>query len=209
MNEARARLAVGRVVHLVRHGEVENPGGVVYGCLPGFVLSDRGRAQADATAHHLARVIGPRAWLVVSPLERAQETAARVAAVLGGRVEGTTTDARLVEAGSPLQGLPRRFQPFAWARRLVGGSYRLAEPPGRIGARMLAALDDALACSGAEPILVSHQLPVRMAVAAIEARWGRSLALRHWPWLGVRLPCGLASVTTVTLGGTARRYWEP
>jgi broad specificity phosphatase PhoE len=39
-------------LHLVRHGEVHNPGRVLYGRLPGFGLSDLGTrmAQASATA---------------------------------------------------------------------------------------------------------------------------------------------------------------
>ena len=42
------------VVHLVRHGEVHNPDGVLYGRLPGFHLSELGRAMADRVAAHFA-----------------------------------------------------------------------------------------------------------------------------------------------------------
>jgi len=41
-------------VHLVRHGEVYNPDGVLYGRLPGFRLSDKGNRQAQAVAEALA-----------------------------------------------------------------------------------------------------------------------------------------------------------
>ena len=34
------------VVHLVRHGEVANPRGVLYGRIPGFHLSEDGRLMA-------------------------------------------------------------------------------------------------------------------------------------------------------------------
>jgi hypothetical protein len=50
---AGAQLAAGAqitVVHLVRHGEVRNPAGVMYGRLPGFHLSETGRQQASAAA---------------------------------------------------------------------------------------------------------------------------------------------------------------
>ena len=40
-------------VHVVRHGEVYNPSGVLYGRLPGFHLSETGRAQADTVAEAL------------------------------------------------------------------------------------------------------------------------------------------------------------
>src|SRR5205085_2075794 len=36
------------IVHLLRHGEVENPAGIVYGRLPGYHLSANGRAIAAA-----------------------------------------------------------------------------------------------------------------------------------------------------------------
>jgi broad specificity phosphatase PhoE len=42
------------LVHLVRHGVVENPRRVVYGRTPGWHLSAEGRAQADAAARRLA-----------------------------------------------------------------------------------------------------------------------------------------------------------
>jgi broad specificity phosphatase PhoE len=42
------------VVHLVRHGEVDNPTGVLYGRLPGYRLSELGRRMAELVA---ARVI--------------------------------------------------------------------------------------------------------------------------------------------------------
>jgi broad specificity phosphatase PhoE len=60
------------VVHLMRHGEVYNPTGVLYGRIPDFHLSELGRKMADRVAEHVAgRDI---VHLVSSPLERAQET---------------------------------------------------------------------------------------------------------------------------------------
>jgi broad specificity phosphatase PhoE len=42
------------IVHLMRHGEVHNPEGVLYGRLPGYQLSELGREMADTVAAHLA-----------------------------------------------------------------------------------------------------------------------------------------------------------
>ncbi len=42
------------VVHLLRHGEVHNPEGVLYGRRDGFHLSDLGREMAEKTAASLA-----------------------------------------------------------------------------------------------------------------------------------------------------------
>lgn len=60
-------------VHLIRHGEVENPEHVVYARLAGFGLSDRGRRQATEAARYLARRPVVAVWS--SPLQRALETA--------------------------------------------------------------------------------------------------------------------------------------
>lgn len=60
-------------VYLVRHGEVFNPDKIIYGRLPNFRLSERGRAQAQAAGVALADK--PLAALFSSPQPRAQETA--------------------------------------------------------------------------------------------------------------------------------------
>jgi broad specificity phosphatase PhoE len=79
-------------IHLIRHGEVENPGNVVYANVPGFVLSAKGRFQASVTGQHLkAR---PPRLVVSSPLDRAVETAGLIAAETGSEV---ATDDRLTE----------------------------------------------------------------------------------------------------------------
>ena len=62
------------MVHVLRHGEVHNPNGVLYGRLPDFHLSDLGKEMAERIAE---RMRGTDVTHVVSsPLERAQETAA-------------------------------------------------------------------------------------------------------------------------------------
>lgn len=65
------------VVHLVRHGEVENPNHTVYADLPGFKLSVRGQRQAGwagkALASHRISAV------YTSPLDRAVETASEIA----------------------------------------------------------------------------------------------------------------------------------
>jgi broad specificity phosphatase PhoE len=73
------------IVHLMRHGEVFNPEGVLYGRLPGYVLAERGLVMAEATAKFLAGEgettegeAAPRRDIVAitaSPLVRAQQTA--------------------------------------------------------------------------------------------------------------------------------------
>jgi probable phosphoglycerate mutase len=69
------------LVHLVRHGEVSNPGNVVYGTLPNFGLSTLGIEQA----RKVGRYLGPRAVVAIwsSPLERSLRTAEEIAARSG------------------------------------------------------------------------------------------------------------------------------
>src|SRR6201986_5066075 len=87
------------VVHLLRHGEVHNPNGVLYGRLPGYHLSANGRLMAAGAAEFFAG--RPVAAVFASPLERAQETAQPVASRLGLPI---ITDDQLIESGNVLEG---------------------------------------------------------------------------------------------------------
>ncbi|EUA53311.1 hypothetical protein I550_4947 [Mycobacterium intracellulare 1956] len=104
-------------VHVVRHGEVYNPSGVLYGRLPGFHLSEAGRAQAAAVADALDHrdIVA----VIASPLQRAQETAAPIAAKHGLPID---TDPDLIESANFFQG--RRVSPGdgAWRDPGCGGS---------------------------------------------------------------------------------------
>lgn len=93
---------MGCTVHLIRHGEVHNPQHVMYGRLPGYRISQRGRQQAMAAAQWLqAR---PLAAVYASPMQRAQETAAILAAQSGDLP--VTIDERLIEVHTPWEGHP-------------------------------------------------------------------------------------------------------
>src|SRR5262249_36279987 len=92
-NSPEAGEAVKTVVHVMRHGEVYNPQKILYGRLPDYHLSERGRAQAQAVADWLA--LRDIVYVVASPLERAQETAEPIAARLGLPVD---TDEDLIES---------------------------------------------------------------------------------------------------------------
>ncbi|MBM7788309.1 histidine phosphatase family protein [Tenggerimyces flavus] len=80
---------------LVRHGRTKaNADGVLAGWTPGVGLDDLGRGQAETLATRLASI--PLAALIVSPLDRCQETAKALGG-LDGRPE-PVTDERLGEA---------------------------------------------------------------------------------------------------------------
>jgi broad specificity phosphatase PhoE len=183
------------VVHLLRHGEVHNPDGVLYGRLPGFRLSDLGRHQAQAAADWLSR--RDITHLVSSPLERARQTAAPLAAATGLHV---AVDDDLIEAANEFEGRPVAGgknllkDPSHWKylRNPVRPSW--GEPYIEIAARMLAAARRARdGAAGGEAVCVSHQLPIVCARRSAEG-----LRLFHDPR---RRQCSLASVTSLTFDG--------
>lgn len=194
------------VVHLVRHGEVANPGGVLYGRLPGYRLSERGRAQAAAAAAALQDA--DVACVLASPLERAQETAAPIAAAHGLDV---ITDERLVEAANTFEGLRVGigdgvlWHPQYWWQLRNPFRPSWGEPYRAVESRMLAAVFDARArADGREVVCVSHQLPIWTVRRSLEHR-----RLWHDPR---RRQCALGSVTSVLFDGdaiTEVRYAEP
>jgi probable phosphoglycerate mutase len=67
-------------VLFVRHGTTATTGSVLPGRAPGLHLSERGIEQAAALAERLKELSRKPAALYVSPLERARETAAPIAA---------------------------------------------------------------------------------------------------------------------------------
>lgn len=205
------------LVHLVRHGEVENPSSVSYGRLPGFRLSAEGREQVTTTARYLKAFGGRVELLMASPLERAVESAEIIEAHVGPL--DARLDERLIEAGSWRDGLPRALRPLDYARRYFERRAReQVETPETIARRMLDAVVDARRQIGDEAaaVLVSHQQPIGWAKVALQRGLPafRSLAAQGLsPWIYVRGGCELASVTTFVFEGPSSRprvrYFSP
>lgn len=181
------------LVHLVRHGEVHNPDGVLYGRLPGYRLSELGARMAAAAAASVKADGRPVTKLVASPLQRAQESARPFSELFGLPIE---TDDRLIEPTNRFEGRTFEFGPqvilrpqsWPWVvnpfRPSWGEAYR------SIADRMLAALDDAwTGTESGDIVLVSHQLPIWTIT--------RELAgdrLWHDPR---KRRCSLSSITTL------------
>jgi broad specificity phosphatase PhoE len=150
------------IVHLLRHGEVHNPDGVLYGRRDGYHLSDLGRQMAEKVAGAIKdRDI---VHLRSSPLERAQETARPLA---DARDLEILTDERVIESSNVFEG--KRFgvgdgalrKPSAWVHLWNPFKPSWGEPYKEIAARMMAAVYDARsAAAGHEAVIVSHQLPI-------------------------------------------------
>jgi broad specificity phosphatase PhoE len=186
------------VVHLLRHAEVHNPSAVLYGRLPGFHLSERGSRQAQRVADHLAALTrdGGVAALVTSPLERARETAAPVAAALG---LAATVDDRLVESANDFQGQGLAFRtaylaPGYWKRYHAPWRPSWGEPYAQVADRVTAVVDELRRTHpGRHVVCVSHQAPIWVARRRLEGR-----PLWHDPR---RRQCALASLTSLTYDG--------
>ena len=101
-------------LYLVRHCDVRNPEGVLYGHLPAFPLSDRGVAQAHALGRFLATT--PARHIYTSPLERARQTADIIAAHVDGATVTESEDLTEAGFGRYLQGVRPRDVP--WRRPL-------------------------------------------------------------------------------------------
>jgi broad specificity phosphatase PhoE len=180
------------IVHLMRHGEVHNPTGILYGRLPGFRLSAQGEKQALRVAEHLAdRDI---VHVVASPLERAQQTAGPIAD--SHRLE-LATDDRLIEADNKFEGLKVAVgdgalrSPKHWPKLWNPFEPSWGEPYLKIAHRMLGAVHRArAAAAGHEAVCVSHQLPVWTIRLFLEGKH-----MWHDPR---KRQCSLASLTTLT-----------
>ncbi|MGH3331195.1 MAG: histidine phosphatase family protein [Nocardioidaceae bacterium] len=194
------------VVHLLRHGEVHNPTGILYGRMSGYHLSDLGLQMAQ----RVADAIDERdiTHVVSSPLERAQETATPVAKALGVDI---TTDHRVIESTNVFEGTTFGVgdgvlkKPSAWRHLWNPLRPSWGEPYKQVVARMMAAVYDARDnAAGHEAVIVSHQLPIWITRLHVERR-----SFIHDPR---RRQCTLCSLTSLTFDDerlTTVRYSEP
>lgn len=194
------------IVHLLRHGEVHNPEGVLYGRRDGFHLSGLGVRMAERVAGVLAE--RDVVHLVSSPLERAQETAAPLAAAAGLSV---VLDERVLESTSKFEG--QQFghgrnalrNPLTWRHLWNPLKPSWGEPYKDLVERMMAAVHDARdTARGHEAVVVSHQLPIWTTRLHVERR-----SFLHDPR---KRQCTLCSITSLHFTGdriTQVSYSEP
>jgi broad specificity phosphatase PhoE len=179
-------------IQFVRHGEVDNPGGVLYGRLDGFGLTDRGARMATMAAEALLGSGRPVARVLSSPLQRALESAAPVTAALKVPLE---IEPDLIEASSKLEGgqfamklsilakpaaWPYLINPFrpSWGESFVSVHTRTRDVFSRL--RETGTQGDV--------VLVGHQLPIWLM-----HRGATGKPLFHDPR---KRRCGLSSITS-------------
>ncbi len=178
-------------LHLVRHGEVHNPGGVLYGRLPHFHLSDRGQAMTKSAAKELSATGLPITHLVSSPLLRTQQSAAPLGETFG---LDPKTDERLIEPYNVFEGRKLGaghlvIRPHLYYHLRNPKQPTWGEPYQAIADRMFSAMD-AIAdeVSAGDAVLVSHQLPI----------WVVHLATvgQKFPHNPRKRRCALSSITS-------------
>lgn len=186
-----------RRLHLVRHGEVHNPEGVLYGRIPGYLLSERGHRMAALAAEHLAtgETARPVVRLASSPLERAQQSAQPWADAFELAIR---TEHRIIEPTNWFEG--KTFEasgalrhPSSWP--MLRNPFRPSwgEPYKAIAQRVRAAMEDAWgeldeSDDDGDIVMVSHQSPIWMAHLDIAGR-----RLWHDPR---QRRCQLSSITS-------------
>ena len=170
--------------YLVRHCDVENPNRVIYGHLPNFGLSAKGRTQGRALGQFF-RALPVRA-IYTSPLQRALETATLVEASVQPPVPLHERPG-LIEAefGRYLQGT--RYQDIVWRRPrwiihlfwpgLAPGDESMAAMYRRVRRVIQEGLD---AHPGQAFICISHGDPIQAFWATVDHRP---------PWALHRLQC--------------------
>jgi broad specificity phosphatase PhoE len=186
------------VIHLLRHGEVENPDGVVYERLPDFHLSKRGQDMAEQVAKYfeVTADLNDISAVYSSPLTRAIETATPVAKVVHRRIK---TDERLIEAKNSLAGknphdysryLLKHFK-FITLFKTFSNPLKPSwgEPYFEIAQRMKLAIDDIRKENkGKQVLIVSHESPIWC--------FRRYILGRHIWHNPAKRVCQLASLTT-------------
>ena len=153
---------------LVRHGQTATTGKLLPGRAPGLHLADAGRAEAERVAERIAELKHVDA-VYASPLERARETAAPIAAALHLK---TRVDKGLLECdfgewtGAELKALMKLPEWKAVQRYPSGFRFPGGESFTEMQVRMVSAIDRLRAAHpGAVVVAVSHADPIKAAVA--------------------------------------------
>jgi probable phosphomutase (TIGR03848 family) len=153
---------------LVRHGQTPTTGKVLPGRAPGLHLADAGHQQAQRAADRIAELKTVDA-IYASPLERARETAAPIAAARGMKVQ---IDKGLLECdfgdwtGAELKKLMKLPEWGTVQRAPSTFTFPGGESFNAMQTRMVTAIDRLRSLhAGGVIVCVSHADPIKAAVA--------------------------------------------
>ena len=187
----RTETMTAKRIHLIRHGEVHNPDGILYGRLPNFGLSVRGQKMARMAAEELLSQGRPVTSLRVSPLQRTRESALPVEELFGLE---PIVDERVIEPHNVFEGSTVSIEnilrrPSTWWQLRNPTRPSWGEPFVSVRSRMLAAIDDAWSTTDSgDAVIVSHQMPIWVTHLAVGGH-----RLFHNPRLR---RCALSSITS-------------
>jgi broad specificity phosphatase PhoE len=176
---------------MVRHGEVDNPNGVLYGRLPNFALTALGRQMAEAAAKELASTGANYTKLISSPLLRTLQSSRPISEALNLSV---STENQIIEPTNLFEGKKVGLETVLANPAFLLKLYNplqpsWGEPYKQIVSRMTEALRRAWdQTPTGEVVMVSHQLPI----------WSLHLAASGKPlWHDPRSRrCDLSSITS-------------
>jgi broad specificity phosphatase PhoE len=178
-------------IHLVRHGEVHNPQGVLYGRLPNFGLSKLGHKMAQQAALELQNSGRKVVALYCSPLQRTRESSQPFQEAFGLT---PVIDDRLIEPhnifeGKVISGGRILLKPHLWFHLRNPSKPSWGEPYQQIASRMTEAIFAAAdSVESGDLVIVSHQLPIWMVHS-----WASDQPLPHNP---TQRRCALSSITS-------------
>lgn len=165
---SRTSAPASTLILLVRHGQTLTTGKVLPGRALGLHLADNGRAEAEGVARRLSE-IKKVAAVYASPLERARETAAPIAAALKCKVQ---IHKGLLECdfgdwtGARLSALMKKPEWTTVQRAPSTFRFPNGESFTEMQTRMVSALDDIRSQHrGKVVVCVSHADPIKAAVA--------------------------------------------
>lgn len=178
-------------IHLVRHGEVYNPGRVLYGRLPNFHLSEIGHEMAKEAAKQLKAMDTNVTAIYCSPLVRAQESAKPIEDIFGldAKTHENLIEPHNVFEGRKLSAKAIAIRPQWWwhfrnpAKPAWGESFK--EIIARMHSAIIQAAESVLE---GDVVLVTHQLPIWVMHLSTNGK-----KLMHDPR---KRRCALSSITT-------------
>ncbi len=194
-------------IHLVRHGEVHNPDGVIYGRLPNFGLSPLGHQMAAVSADHIRSSDAKVSRLIVSPLQRTLESAKPIAERFNVPIE---VEDEIIEPDNIFEGHSISLKTIVRNPRFLlhlHNPFRPSwgEPFIQIQKRMVSVMERAWGeTTSGEVVMVTHQLPIWMV-----HRYSQGQRLSHDPR---QRRCDLSSITSFEFHeGTLREvaYQDP
>ncbi|CAB4639358.1 unannotated protein [freshwater metagenome] len=181
-------------IHLVRHGEVNNPGGVIYGRLPNFPLTELGHQMATQAATELTSSGAKITRLIASPLQRTLQSAKPIAERFNVSIEA---EDKIIEPTNIFEGHKLSLATIARNPKFLLKLFNplkpsWGEPFNLISSRMVEMMQKAWnSTESGEIAMVSHQLPIWMV-----HRFAKGQILAHNP---ATRRCELSSITSFEL----------